>query len=465
MTNMTLMRSSEVLLLCAVLACTSCDSGGGGSKGTPNHPPDAPALVQPADGAEDLASPQDLEVQVSDPDGEQMTVVFYGRHLTADADYTLAFLPDIEETVRDPLWAKGIFTAQTTWLRDVARGDTVNADAPNLAFVSTGGDMVYETINSYFQRGDSAISLIDGEVPYGLVRGNHDNSSLFNQYFPYTRYVGYPWYGGHYGSTNNNSYQFFSAGGTDYLMLHLEYLPSKAVVTWANAILQANQDRKAIVVTHAFISTSGERRISPDGADYLWKDLVKPNRNVFLVLCGHVHEEYTRIDTVEGRKVYQLLADYQDWTDGGSGYLRLLRFSPSTGTIHVKTYSPWLDNYSTTSKSQFDLDMPFTEIGRVSAVTSGAQAGVSWGDLPADAQCEWYACAIDARGKSTNSPVWRFSTPGAGLPEAAAIANRPPPVDSPVAGRLGFRGGGRRSAPRGVVLGPRWRSAGLFVED
>jgi hypothetical protein len=368
-------------------------------------------------------------VESSDPDGDVLTVVFYGRQLLAEGDFTLVVMPDTEDYTDDKEWAKGIFTAQTAWIRDVAQGNVVNADAPDVAFVSHAGDIVHKANDAYFQRADAAISLMDGATPYGLVRGNHDKSAFFNQYFPFTRYAGEGWYGGHYGSTNNNSYQLFSAGGADYLVLHLEYLPSDAVIVWANGVLQAHQDRKAIVVTHAYLSTSGGRDLGGISTGYIWKKLVKPNANVFLVLCGHAHGVYTRTDVVEGRTVYQLLANFQEWTNGGNGFLRLLRFSPSQGRIHVKTYSPWLDQYRTENKHQFQLEMPYTEIGRVSGVASGTRVQVEWAGIPDSVQCEWYACAIDSRGRSTRSPVWSFDTQPLGLLAAAAI-NQPPVVES-----------------------------------
>ena len=76
---------------------------------------------------------------------------------------------------------------------------------------------------------------------------------------------------------------------------------------------------------------------------------------MFLMLCGHMHGEGRRADVYNGNTVNTLLADYQSNTDGGSGFLRIVRFSPSKNEIAVETYSPWLNQYDTDSESQFVL--------------------------------------------------------------------------------------------------------------
>ena len=83
-------------------------------------------------------------------------------------------------------------------------------------------------------RANASMSMLDGVVPYGMGPGNHDQpTTLFNQFFPYTRYQGQPWYGGHYQNLNDNNYQLFSGGGMDFVIVHLEFCPPAAAVAWA----------------------------------------------------------------------------------------------------------------------------------------------------------------------------------------------------------------------------------------
>ena len=101
--------------------------------------------------------------------------------------------------------------------------------------------------------------------------------------------------------------------------------------------------------------------------DNIWNNFVKPHADqVFLVLCGHNHGENEKIDVVNGHTVYQLLADYQDRSNGGNGWLRILEFHPSDDDIIVKTYSPYLSQYETDADSSFTLTYDMTAQAPVS---------------------------------------------------------------------------------------------------
>jgi hypothetical protein len=51
--------------------------------------------------------------------------------------------------------------------------------------------------------------------------------------------------------------------------------------------------------------------------------------------------------------IYQVLQNYQDDPNGGNGWLRLYTFKPAENSIHVRTYSPYLDAFG----SEFSLPM------------------------------------------------------------------------------------------------------------
>ena len=74
-------------------------------------------------------------------------------------------------------------------------------------------------------------------VPYPMNVGNHDGPNDYQSFastFPASRYSGKSWYGGYLGDPtdgindfggnrgNLDSYQLFSAGGMDFLVLNLE---------------------------------------------------------------------------------------------------------------------------------------------------------------------------------------------------------------------------------------------------
>jgi len=117
-----------------------------------------------------------------------------------------------------------------------------------------------------------------------------------------------------------------------------------------------------------------------------------------------------------GDTVYSWMADYQSRANGGDGWMRLMRFSPSTNSISVKTYSPKLNQYETDASSQFSVyyDMsttasPFTLVGTVTGVASGATATFPYSGLAPNTCYQWYVTVSDGASTVTG-PVWTFTT-------------------------------------------------------
>ena len=258
-----------------------------------------------------------------------------------------------------------IYFSQTQWIVD-------NKNALNIVFVTHLGDLVQNNdLNiEEWVVADAAMSLLDDVVPYGVLAGNHDmqpdgRAEYYEEYFPSSRYEDQSWWGGSF-SQNKNNYQLFSAGGDEYVILHIQYCPPIEVVDWANGILQEYSDRKAIISTHAFLmrdaSRLGNCNHHSDGdivPAAMWGKLIKNNINNFLVLAGHIPGAARRVDH-QGRFVYQLLSDYQGMENGGNGYLRIMNFQPSKDIIRITTYSPYLGEYLSDDDNQFDLSFDMT---------------------------------------------------------------------------------------------------------
>ena len=116
-----------------------------------------------------------------------------------------------------------------------------------------------------------------------------------------------------------------------------------------------------------------------------------------------------------GATVHEVIADFQDWTNGSNGYLRIMTFYPADNEIAVQTYSPVIDTYQTDADSEFTLpfDMggiPFTLLGTASAVESGDNATYEWSGLAAETTYEWYVEVMATGGETKTSPVWEFTT-------------------------------------------------------
>ncbi len=265
---------------------------------------------------------------------------------------------------------------------------------------------------------------------YGVAVGNHDQSPIgdadgstasYNQFFGESRFTGRAYYGGHYGSANDNHYDLFTASGLNFIVVTFEYdlTPDPLVLHWADSLLKAHSNRRAIVTSHWIINAGNPATFSVQGQAIY--DSLKDNSNLFLMLCGHVSpEEGQRVDTFNGNTVYTLMSDYQSRTNGGNGWLRIMEFSPANNEIRVKTYSPWLSQFETDANSQFTLSYnmnggSFQEVGANSNVTSGSTTNVNWPGLSFATQYEWYVAVSDGNATVT-SPTWSFTTEDNPLP-------------------------------------------------
>lgn len=262
-----------------------------------------------------------------------------------------------------------LFFAQTNWIKR-------NRDRENIVFVTHVGDLVqnHGYKPSEWKVADEAMAVLDGVVPYGVAIGNHDYDSdegarkgiarMYLRHFdPDRRFKGRPWYGG--ASPNRlNSYQLFSGGGVDFVVLHLELDAPDDALDWAKSVLDRHPTRSAIITTHSYLrgdagvgrQTQRECRKDGNSGEEMWQKLIRRSPQVFMVLCGHIGsvEEYHQISQNDaGVNVLEMLADYQDRENGGDGRLRIIRFVPADNEIQIRTYSPVLDRFETDAKSQF----------------------------------------------------------------------------------------------------------------
>ncbi len=251
----------------------------------------------------------------------------------------------------------------------------------------------------------------------------------------------FPWYGGWHGQEagdprqNKDNYELFSAGGLDFLILHLEYRHAGRTRSSGPTRLSTQYpDRRVIICTHAFLNTSNTRPTSPVRPDrrdsalqIVWTQLVKPNCNVFIVVNGHYPGEGRRTDLNDcGDPVHQVLTDYQSRANGGDGWLRYYTFKPTENKIYAYTYSPsrlgGAGEFETDASSQFTLDYDmqgtaFSVIGSNTGVSSGAATTKTWNNLLAGGEYQWYVEVNDGRS-TTTGPIWNFN--------AAATTNTPP---------------------------------------
>ena len=410
--------------------------------------PDDPILVAPADGASGISTSPTLSVTATDPDTDSLDVDFYGRGATGGGPatpFTLVVMPDAQNYVVSDTAAE-LFNAQTQWIAD-------QQSTLNTVFASQLGDVTENgTVAAEWARASTAMGILDSAgIPYSITVGNHDGYAsgypTFLSTFGASRYAGKTWYGGYLGDPsdgvddfgqnrgNLDSYELFSADGMDFIVLNLELDSPTAyhVADWADAVLAAYSNRRAIVITHAYLTTAGARASSPyflgsggTSAADLWQSVLSQHCNVFMVLSGHEPGESRLTSTNAcGQPVHQLLQDYQNYSNGGDGWLRYYVFDPANNQIDAYTYSPVLDQYETDASSQFTLgyDMQAAAFNLIDTqtVTSGDIASTTWSGLDPGTTYEWYVVVRDGSHETTG-PTWTFTTGGAG-------SNNPPVAD------------------------------------
>ena len=308
--------------------------------------------------------------------------------------FTIAFLGDTQNYSSD---YPAIFNQVTQWLAD-------NKAARNIQFVVQDGDIVNGDATNQWNNARAGMSKLDGVIPYAVVRGNHDIGSQFDlstRFGPGSPYSQQPTLTDHFevpGQPNwdmRNTAHKFEANGQKFLIVTIDISAGTNVVAWANDLINANHDRRVILDTHAYMYDGGERfnnaadpenpghthdqsrdellRTGVQGeavyngaayggrdAETLWNTLVKNHENVSLFLSGHQFEDFDQfkyhLDTgIHGNRVHELLVDPQNMANGGNGWIRLLEFDPDGMTVHVKTYSPFLNQWDTSPDNYYDI--------------------------------------------------------------------------------------------------------------
>lgn len=431
----------QLLPLLTALGVFTC--GVGAQQAAPTVAPAAPA-----DEASGIGTATTLSVTLAAPHDHVTAVTFYGRKAapaTAGPDFTFVTLPDTQFYAenRDGQRA-ATYAAQTQWIVD-------QRDSLNIAFVSHLGDIVNASATpAEWLVADAAMRKLESPaqparpfgIPWGAAPGNHDlapygeatGTGTFERYFGASRFAGRAYYGGHCGTTNSNNYQLFSASGLDFICLHLQYdgggqADYQVVLDWADALLKAYPNRRAIVTSHWMVGTGNPAGFSAQGQAIY--DNLKDNPNLFLLLGGHAAGEGQRADSFAGRTVYTMLQDYQSRANGGDGWLRYFVFSPAHNTITAKTYqvanplTPVAAGFETDADSQFtlpyDMQASLTDLaplGTVSVAAGATAASLTWPGLDAATRYEWVACSAGGAATGASAPC-HFTT--------AAACPPPPP--------------------------------------
>jgi len=257
-----------------------------------------------------------------------------------------------------------VYAQLTSWVAD-------NAAKRKIAFAQHTGDLIQNWVDPdqnevrariEFERASAIQSILDDAgVPNAVLPGNHDNKrgvdgSLFNEYFPPSRYEGSPSYGESIAPGDNSaSFSTFEWEGSRFLMLALPYAYAEREIAWAEGVVASHPEFNIIVATHEHVMpktveeaahrSTNSRWVSHGGQ--LWERVIAPNRNVLFVLSGHFHGIGQLVTEnaggIEGHTVVELLADYQEFRthtgERATGFFRMLQFDLDAGAVAVDTRS------------------------------------------------------------------------------------------------------------------------------
>ncbi len=408
--------------------------------------PNRALLVAPADQGSNINNAPLLQALITNNTTSGLTVKFFGRPaptLLPGPDFTLVVLPDTQ--MYTGLRSGGLpemFVEQTEWTIANRLGRNIPY-LTQLGDISNNGDTPayvfqwYNATNAMYRLENPVQTQLPQGIPYGVAVGNHEftpignaasgTTSNYNRYFGVSHFLGRDYYAGHYGTNNNNHYDFFSASGLDFIVVYFEYdvNPSAQLLAWADGLLRANPRRRAIIVTHNMGNTQTPL-VWSDQARAIYETL-KGNTNLFMMLGGHITGQGRREDVYQGRVVHTFVQDYQGWEKGGNGFMRLFEFSPTNNMIVAQTYSPVKDEFLTDENSEFffPYDMrlagpgapqPFTALATNQNVTPGTLSSLPWPGREKNQSYEWYIAVTDSTGYTVTSPVWRFTTTAINTP-------------------------------------------------
>ena len=264
-------------------------------------------LISPPENTLNVGGTVTLSAAVSNAAPGELTVTFYGREAPTPypgPDFCIVVMPDTQNyTAQNNGGTKAMMIAQTEWAISNRLSRNV-AYVTQLGDISNNGDTPsyisqwYNATNAMYRLENSTRTLLADGMAYGVTVGNHEQSpngnaisgttSNYNKYFGVQHFTGREYYAGHYGTNNNSHFDFFSAGGLDFVVLYFEYntSPPAELLAWANQVLVTNAWRRAIAVTHYMGTAATPSTLSAQGSAIY--NALKANPNLFLLLGGHV---------------------------------------------------------------------------------------------------------------------------------------------------------------------------------
>lgn len=263
-------------------------------------------------------------------------------------DYAYSFAV-IGDTQKVTYYYPDDFTKIYDWIIENAPDDK-----ENIEFVLGLGDITDMDSAPEWEVASAGIKKLHGVIPYSLIRGNHEWKTNYRKYLSFYEEQVDGMYDGIL-----NTYQTFTVGQMDYLVLTLDVLPqygdTSGIMQWAKGVIESHPNHNIIITTHYNMDTE-----YVSNAD-VWERLASKYENVVLVLSGHYASKnalYKQTAGVNGNTVTEMLVDPQGLdllSDiAPTGMITMLYFSEDGKNVQVRQYSPIKDMYYSTD-SQYSI--------------------------------------------------------------------------------------------------------------
>ncbi len=240
-----------------------------------------------------------------------------------------------------------------------------NVDGKKTEAIIGVGDITNNNVADQWEEAVASFTKLNGKVNHYPILGNHDistsyggtDAALYKQYIT----LDYVTYEDSYDGSFRAYYHRFTVGGNKFMIVGLGYGHDSNVRAWANEVIKANPDHNVIITTHSYLDGDGSF-LQKDGAPDLRAEVVLPNSNVVLVLCGHMHDSNVRLNTErrsDGTTVQAMFTNPQDFNNSmPHGVVTELYFTNGGKTVNVANYIPSLDAYlGEESVRSFELDL------------------------------------------------------------------------------------------------------------
>ena len=297
--------------------------------------------------------------------------LYYDIPLYNDFDYSFGVVGDTQILAQ---WTPNEVKRYSNWA-------IANKESKNLQAMLYMGDLSNgrtDTEESEWRRQwtnvSEATNIMDDEVPYIVVPGNHDylkdsstrDLTMFNEYYPYSKFSAKNYFGGAYQTEHTeNTYYTFEVCGVKYLVMAMEFGPTNEVLNWMDEIIETHNDYRTIVITHGFLNPAGELYgdssflsadwyFSRNGEEAtssveFWNKHLSKHQNLFMILCGHSVTESVALKILNGQKGNKVITLRMDpsYLIAGNGcdpVLGLLGFNETTKDVTL--------NYFSTAKNQ-----------------------------------------------------------------------------------------------------------------